>query len=60
MFNLLILIFPLLIVLAFFSPESFRGHFWPFTDVLREIWWPVTRKIIKTTADYADFTNGRV
>jgi len=36
MFSLFILIFPLLIVLAFFDPETFRGHFWPFTGVLRE------------------------
>jgi len=32
-------------------------RFWPFTDVLREIWWPVTHKVGKTTAAYADFTD---
>src|SRR5437762_13496850 len=40
-----------------FGPESFRGHFWPFTDVLREIWSAVTRKFGKT-ADYTDVTDG--
>jgi hypothetical protein len=44
MFNLLIFNFPF-VVLAVFGPEGFRGHFQPFTDVLREIWPGVTRKM---------------
>jgi len=31
--------------LTFFASETVRGHFQPFTDVLREIWPAVTRKI---------------
>jgi hypothetical protein len=45
MFNFFIfLIFPF-VVLAFFGPETFRGQFWPFIGVLREICSPVTRKV---------------
>jgi len=47
----------LFVVLAFFGPETFRGHVWPFTPVLRKIWQFVTRKVEKTTADYADVTD---
>ena len=39
MLNLLLLFRPL------FGPEGFRDHFQPFTDVLREIWPGVTRKV---------------
>ncbi|MEY2538356.1 MAG: hypothetical protein QOG67_2096, partial [Verrucomicrobiota bacterium] len=35
------------LVLAFFGLETFRGHFQPFTDVLREMWPAVTRKVGK-------------
>jgi hypothetical protein len=35
----------LFLVLAFFGPEGFRGHLWPFIDVLREIWPAVTQKL---------------
>jgi len=54
-----ILLFFLFVVLAFFGPKAFRGHFWPFIDVLREIWPGVTRKIAKDlrTADYTDPTD---
>jgi len=34
-----------------------RSYFWPFTDVLREIWPAVTEKFGKT-ADYTDVTEG--
>jgi hypothetical protein len=58
MFNLFIFYFPLLILLAFFDFSSCRlrpaltgygvprrSQFWPFNDVLRESWPPVTRNI---------------
>jgi hypothetical protein len=35
----------LFVVLAFFGPEGFRGNSGPFTDVLREIWLAITRKM---------------
>jgi hypothetical protein len=35
------------VVLAFLGPEGFRGHFWPFTHVLREICLAVTRELRK-------------
>jgi hypothetical protein len=46
MFNLFIFNFPF-VVLAFFGPETFQGHFWPFTCVLREMWRPVTPEVGK-------------
>ena len=33
------------VALAFFEPETGRDQFWPFVDVLREIWMAVTRKV---------------
>ncbi|PYL90525.1 MAG: hypothetical protein DMF16_04620 [Verrucomicrobia bacterium] len=37
-----------------------ENQFWPFIDVLREVWLGVTRKIAKDlrTADYTDPTDG--
>jgi hypothetical protein len=34
-----------------------RDHFWPFTDVLRQIWLAVTQKVW-ATADLMDVTDG--
>jgi hypothetical protein len=31
--------------LALFGFSTMRSYFWPFTDVLREIWLAVTRKM---------------
>jgi len=35
------------VVLVFVDSLSLGSHFWPFTDVLREIWPAVTRKVGK-------------
>ena len=43
--------------LNFVSVSLFFMVMEPFTDVLREIWPAVTRKVWKTTADDADFTD---
>src|SRR5437870_7944728 len=59
-------IYRFFIIMIFFSclavfGSSLRNHFWPFTDVLREIWPAVTRKMwghfAVLTADHVDITD---
>jgi hypothetical protein len=49
------------VALAFFEPETGRDQFWPFVDVLREIWMAVTRKVEENHGSaYVEATAGQV